>query len=147
MSKASRAIIIQDNKLLVMRRNKLGGEDYFTLVGGRIAENESSSEALAREVKEETGLEITKARLVFVEMHPEPYNEQYIYLCEIRPNPEIAIQDTSEEALLNRLGYDIHEPMWADFATFTRLAFRTPQLQKAIIYALQKGFPEEPVKL
>src|ERR1700761_7300853 len=80
MAKAARAIITENHKILVMYRNKYGSE-YFTLVGGKVADDETTEQALARELKEETGLRVTSARLVFTEEHPEPYNQQYIYVC------------------------------------------------------------------
>lgn len=146
MAKAARAIIIEDNKVLVMHRNKYGNK-YYTLVGGRVNDNETLEDALVREVREETGLDVIKARLVFFEEHPSPYNEQYIYLCEVTEHESIAIQDTSEEALMNKLELTTHEPMWVDTGLFSRLPFRTVELQKAIVNALKKGFPKEPVKL
>src|ERR1700752_5055992 len=69
MGKAARAIIIQNNKILLMRHNKQGG-DYYTLIGGPIKDGESPEQALVREVKEESGLDVTNARLVFIEEHP-----------------------------------------------------------------------------
>ena len=146
MRKATRAIIIEGDQLLVMHRNKYG-EQYFTLVGGRINDGETFTDALVREVREETGLEIVKGRLVFFEEHPEPYNEQYIYLCEVAPHGDVTIQEYSEEALLNRLDANIHKPMWVGVKAFEHLAFRTPGLQKAILDGLKNGFPSEPVKL
>ncbi len=146
MGKAARAIIIQGDKILVMHRNKQGSE-YFTLVGGRVNDGETVEEALKREVKEETGLDVTSSRLVFFEEHPEPYNQQYTYICEVAPYDNIAIQDTSEEAFLNRISVNTHQPMWANKAAFSKLSFRTPQLQVAIEHAMKKGFPKEPIKL
>lgn len=146
MGKAARAIIIENGKLLVMHRNKHGSQ-YFTLVGGRVDANETTEQALVREVKEETGLDVTKYQLVFIEEHAEPYNQQYIYLCEVAPHGEVAIQDYSEEGLMNRIAANTHDPIWASLNALNQLAFRTPQLQTAIIQALKTGFPAEPVKL
>lgn len=146
MGKAARAIIIENGKLLVMHRNKHGSE-YFTLVGGRAHEGEALEQTLVREVKEETGLDITTSRLVFVELHPAPYNEQYIYLCEVAPHADVAIQDSSEESFMNRISINTHRPLWAEAASFSQLNFRTPQLQQAIITALKNGFPAQPIKL
>jgi len=140
MKQAARAIIIEDNKILVMFRNNEGSQ-YFTLVGGKVDEQESPEQALVREVREETGLQVTSAQLVFTQDHPEPYNKQYIYLCQVAPHGDIAIQDIAEEALLNKLSINIHEPMWASLDSFPTLAFRTPQLQTAIIEGIQAGFP------
>lgn len=146
MKQAARAIILEEDKILVMHRNNEGNQ-YFTLVGGKVDSNETPEQALVREVREETGLEVVSARLVFIEDHPEPYNHQFVYLCEVAPHGEVAIQDMAEEAILNKLSINIHQPMWANLASFPTLAFRTPQLQQAIIEGINKGFPEQPITL
>lgn len=132
--------------MLVMHRNKHGTQ-YYTLVGGRLNEHETPEQAVIREVREETGLEVTNAQLVFTEKHPEPYNDQFIFLCDIGPHEEVAIQSASEEALMNRMGANTHTPIWVALKHFERLPFSTMQLQKAITEALKKGFPKEPKAL
>jgi len=148
MRKAARAIIIEGDKILVMHRNN-GGNEYFTLVGGRHDDKDGTNmeDTLAREVMEETGLIVTKSQLVFIESHPKPYNEQYIYLCEVAPHEAIAIQDASEEALLNKISINLHEPLWAITSSFSHLQFRTPQLQAAIIDGVKNGFPSRPLNI
>ena len=146
MADAARAIIIENGKLLVMYRNKQGRE-YYTLVGGRVNEGETPEQAVVREVKEETGLQITTARKVFYEDHPEPYNNQHIFLCEVAPHNDIAIQDYSEEALMNRIGIDVHKPLWVVTHNLHMLPFNTLQLQKALADALQNGFPDDCVQV
>jgi len=146
MANAARAIIIEDGKMLLMHRNK-NGKQYFTLVGGRLQDQEAPEQALAREVKEETGLDVVKCRLVYLEEHSEPYNNQYIFVCELAPHGEAVIQSTSEEALLNRISTNIHQPVWVDVASFSGLPFLTMNLQAVIAKALKKGFPAEPTKL
>lgn len=146
MKQAARAIIIEDNKILVMHRNKEGNE-YFTLVGGQVQGDETVEQALAREVKEETGLQVVTFQLVFTEDHPEPYNKQFIYLCSVAPHGDIALQEYSEEAMLNKLSIDIHKPFWVSYNSFDVLPFRTPQLQAAIIQGVNQGFPATPQAL
>jgi hypothetical protein len=85
--------------------------------------------------------------MVFIEEHPAPYNEQYIYVCEVAPHGEIAVQTTSEEGYMNSLDANIHTPMWIAGHSFAALDFRTPQLQKAIVHGMRKGFPAQPVKI
>ena len=144
MSKAARAIIIKDGNILVMHRNKRG-KQYYTLVGGQCKEGEDLEVALRREIKEETDLDITSSRLVFVEKHPEPYNEQYIFLCDIDAHQEVALQKNSEEAMLAIIDSDSHKPVWVDADEFARLSFFTLEVQQAILESLQNGFPTEPV--
>lgn len=146
MANAARAIIVENNKMLLMHRNK-NDKQYFTLVGGRIQEGEAPERALAREVKEETGLDVTGCRLVYVEEHAEPYNSQYIFVCEVASYGEVAIQDAAEEAVLNRMSTDLHMPLWVDVASFDTLPFMTINLQTAITRGLKKGFPKEPIRI
>jgi 8-oxo-dGTP diphosphatase len=146
MNQAARAIIIENNKLLVMYRKK-GAAEYYTLVGGKLNENETPEQALIREVKEETDMTVTSQRLVFTETHPEPYNNQFIYLCEVAPHDEVNIRHDTEEGLMNRIDINIHKPMWVDMKHFAQLPFSTMQLQKVIVESLNKGFPKEVVHL
>lgn len=149
MGKAARAIVIENNRMLIMRRLK-GGNQYYTLVGGQLKEGESIEAGLAREVYEETGLEVADARLVYTEMHPEPYNEQYIFLCTLQPHgPTLRIQEYSDENQLanHSMQSNVHTPLWVDIGSFRHLAFRTPRLQEAIQLALKKGFPKNTINL
>jgi ADP-ribose pyrophosphatase YjhB (NUDIX family) len=146
MGKAARAIIIEGDKMLLMHRNKEGSQ-YFTLVGGRANDDETMEQALVREVKEETGLTVTRARLVFIEEHPAPYNEQYTFLCEVAPHESVDIQDDSEEGQMNRVGINMHTPVWSSLNAFKHIPLRTPQLHHAIELALKNGFPAEPIKI
>lgn len=141
--KAVRAIIFQHGKLLVMFRNK-HGHKFYTLVGGQVDEGEPLVQTLIREVREETGLTVSAASEVFYEKHKPPFNDQHVFLCEIEPSDSVKIQEFSEEALLNRLGANIHEPLWVDLNTFERIPFRTTQLHAAILEGLRSGFPETP---
>jgi ADP-ribose pyrophosphatase YjhB (NUDIX family) len=147
MAKAARAIIIENGKILVMKRNKYGSE-YYTLVGGRANEGENMEQTLVREIREETGLTVIAATLVFIEKHPEPYNEQYIFLCNVAPHDGNTVtQEGSEEAEMNKYDMNTHNQVWANAHSFEHLNFRTPQLQNAIVEALRKGFPTEPKTL
>jgi ADP-ribose pyrophosphatase YjhB (NUDIX family) len=60
-----RAVIFLDG-LLVLADQLRGGKHELSLPGGRVKPHESVTDALAREVNEETGLEITTERLLYV---------------------------------------------------------------------------------
>ncbi len=147
MRKAARAIVIEGDKILVMHRNKEGSK-YYTLVGGRVNDGETIEQGLVREIKEETDLDVISYQLVYIELHPAPYNEQYIYLCRVAPHGnEIAVQDSSEEGIMNKHGANTHTPLWAYTGSFKNIPFRTPQLQEAILHGIKKGFPKNPINL
>jgi ADP-ribose pyrophosphatase YjhB (NUDIX family) len=144
MADAARAIIIENNRLLVMERIK-NNQRYYTLVGGRQNESESIEECLIREVFEETGLRILSYAKAYYEPHTEPYNNQHIFVCTVEQHSGIQLDELSEEALLNKNPYqeNRHTPMWVPLSSFASLPFRTPQLQERIVKALKKGFPRE----
>lgn len=147
MAQAARAIIFNNKGQMLVMHHNAHGKEYYALAGGDVDEHETLQAALAREVKEETGLDIIKAQLVFTEDHPEPYIDQFIFLCETASTNNVAIQEHTEESVANRMGGIVHQPEWVDTAVFGRLSFNTIQLQNAIVDALKNGFPEEPVEL
>ena len=59
MKQAARAIIVRDDKLLVMKRNKYG-DIYYVLVGGGVDPGETPERAVVREVAEESSLDLKK---------------------------------------------------------------------------------------
>lgn len=142
MRKAVRAIVVKDDALLVMHRNKFG-EEYYTLVGGGIDLGETAEQALFREVKEETTLDIANPRLVFVEEAGDPYGNQYIYLCDYMDG-EISLPPESEEAKIHALGQNLYKPMWLPIKQLPDVPFLSETLKSVLMNALSHGFPEKP---
>lgn len=140
---AARAIIICDGKLLVMKRKKLG-EDYTTLVGGRVEPGEKPEVTVIREVKEETGVYVAKPQLVFIEDAPAPFGKQFIYLCEYISG-EPALSPSSEEYVDHQSG-DLYIPEWISVNDLIRnlTPFRSERLRTEILDALTGEFPEAP---
>ena len=52
------AVIFRDGKVLLVRRARSPGKGFYSLPGGRVEFGETLHTALAREVDEETGLQI-----------------------------------------------------------------------------------------
>ena len=52
------AIVVRDGSLLLVRRGRDPGRGLWSLPGGRVEAGESLSEAVRREVKEETGVDV-----------------------------------------------------------------------------------------
>jgi len=59
------AVITEGDKLLLVHQHRRG-RSYWTLPGGGLKEFERVDEALVREVREETGLEIRPGKILFV---------------------------------------------------------------------------------
>ena len=55
---------VKDGKILLLKRNVEPFKGYWHLVGGHVETNESLIEAVKREFKEETGIEVTVGGIV-----------------------------------------------------------------------------------
>lgn len=77
--KSARTIIIRNKKILLMHRIK-EGRDFYTLIGGKIEKNETPTEAIIREVKEETSLNILEYDFLYEKEDSKKY--AYYFLIE-----------------------------------------------------------------
>jgi len=92
------AVIVKDNKVLMIKRNRDPLKGYWVLPGGYIDYEEKPEEAVIRETKEETNLDIKPEKLVGVyriNNDPTGVNIDIIYLASI-VSGELKIND--EEA-------------------------------------------------
>jgi len=60
------AVIIEDGRLLLIRRGRGAYRDYWAVPGGRQRRGETMREAVIREVREETGLIVDVGDVVWV---------------------------------------------------------------------------------
>ncbi len=141
MKSAVRAIIIKDNNLLVMKRDKFGTQ-YYTLIGGDIEMNESAEVALLREIHEETMLHVANPKLVFIEHAPSPYGDQNVFLVDYISGVPF-LHENSIEKRINQGGVNMYTPMWLPLSDLPKVVFRTPELQQRIINGVKSGFPEQ----
>jgi 8-oxo-dGTP diphosphatase len=139
MRTAARAIIIKDDQLLVMDRNKFGTK-YCALVGGGVDMGETIEQALVREIREETSLEISNPRLVIIEDAGDIFGTQYIYLCDYLSG-EVKLDPLSTEAQINEAGQNIYNPIWLPLKDLEAANLLPLQLKEAVIGFIKNGFP------
>ena len=67
------AIVEYQNRLLLVRHQRPGAYDFWVCPGGGVDGDESLEAAAAREVREETGLDISVSKLLYIEelINPE----------------------------------------------------------------------------
>lgn len=102
------AIIISDNKLLMVRND---GAPYYYSVGGRVKLNETSEEAVIREVFEETGVKMEVDRLAFIHEHffceeitKEHYHEiAFFYLMKVNAGMNFVCNSFGEQGAKEHL--------------------------------------------
>lgn len=82
---STRAIIVRDNKLLLVSGD--GNGDFWCTPGGRVEYAESLMDALMREVREETGLDVSVGDIVsvcdFVDEENGWHRVDLFFRCEI----------------------------------------------------------------
>lgn len=145
MRKAGRAIIIHNQNMLLMKRNKFGDE-YYCLLGGNLEVGEAADRAAVREVKEEASIDVVNPRLVFIEHSADIFGTQYIFVCDYKDG-DVHLAPDSIEAKIHEGGKNLYEPMWVPVSKFAGLRFRSSVLQQEILAALRDGFPKEPKSL
>ena len=79
---ATKAFIVHHGKVLLLKESSAYADgtnaSKFDVVGGRIKPGERFDESLLREIKEETGMEVTLGRPFFVnEWRPQVQGEQW----------------------------------------------------------------------
>jgi ADP-ribose pyrophosphatase YjhB (NUDIX family) len=143
MRKASRAIIVKDNSILVTKRNKFGHE-YYILIGGGIDAGEDEVQALLREIREESGVEVANPRLVFIENAGDMYGIQHVFVCDY-VSGEPSIHPDAVEAKINAMNVgNTYETVWLPLEQFQTVPFRSERLRRAVLNGLAHGFPEKP---
>jgi ADP-ribose pyrophosphatase YjhB (NUDIX family) len=139
---AVRAIVINGQSVLAIRRDNFGLK-YYTLVGGGVDVGEDLETALRRELREETGLEVGTVREVFTENGGDLYGMQHVFLCEYKGG-EPVLAPNSEEALISAMGKNIYEPVWLPLDQMTQVQFRSTSVRDALLAGVHAGFPATP---
>ena len=65
------SILIENGKLLLIKRGNMPEKGKWALPGGRLEEDETVEECLVREAKEETGLDVEPLKLMGIYSKPE----------------------------------------------------------------------------
>lgn len=108
---AIRAVILKDNKILMVKNNK--GDCKFP--GGGLEDGENYKDTLKREVKEETGYKVIKVKEyigTIIERNQDEYKKEQVfemeskyYICEV--------DDNKEEQKLDAYELELNfKPLW-----------------------------------
>ncbi len=85
-----KAIIIDCNRILVVKMRSADGQEYYTLPGGKQEPDELMIDALKREVKEETGYTVEPKSLLFIRegFEEEKHRIEFMFVCETIGEPD-----------------------------------------------------------
>jgi 8-oxo-dGTP diphosphatase len=144
MRKSVRAVIVNDGRMLLMKRSR-DGHKFYTLVGGGIDEGETPEQALLREVREESSIEVRDPKLIAT-LNDSQFGEQLIYLCDYMGGTPALTAD-SGEATQNEQGTNLYEPLWIALGDLAEITLLPHELKFALLKCLDEGFPEQPIEL
>jgi len=122
----SAAVVIHNNKVLLIHRRK-AGEEYYVFPGGRLEQNESLEQCALRELREETCIEAEVVKLLHKE--ETEHSLQYYYLCKfISGEPKIA-KDSVEARRMKNGKDDFYKPVWTDINKLKNLLVYPEELK------------------
>ncbi len=136
-------IIIHDERLALIERHR-NGDHYYLFPGGQIEPGEIPEETAVREAREELGLEVRLLRLAAIVV----FNgvEQHYYLGEIAggefgkgEGPEMLGQYPPERGTYGAVWMPLQDILFEPVLPAC--------LAEALLFALEDGFPDEPLRL
>jgi len=143
------AIIINNNKVLVMHRIKQGKE-YYVFPGGGVENNETIEQAVLREVQEETSLEIKIEKLLYHHIYENDikkgfYTEQFFYLCRyISGEPKLGDGNESEE--MKESNDNFYNPAWYEIKNLSQLLLYPLEICDWFVEDIKTNFKNTPKK-
>ena len=110
------AIIIKDNKILLIHR-KNNGEEYWVFPGGGIEEGETPDATVVREIKEETNLDASNVKFVFEMETYKGGNKHPFFFVDVG---EGDLKMGGEESGRDQ-GVDWYNPEWVEISKVSEI--------------------------
>jgi 8-oxo-dGTP pyrophosphatase MutT (NUDIX family) len=140
MRSIARGIVVHDGRLLVIRRNN-HGKHYVVLPGGGVDPGETTEQAAAREILEETSIVATVDRLAYT--WTDDFGSHSCYVCTY-VSGEPQVQENTNEAADNAAGLNLFSAEWLPVDQLADEKLLPESLQQELITAFSSSFPTQP---
>ncbi len=123
---SAKAVVIKNGRLLAIKLND-GIEEFYILPGGGQDSEEKLPEAVIREVREETGIDVECGDLLFVieGVHGEEFHRiDLVFACKYSGLSENAQLHSD----INQIGYE-----WLDLSVLNKLPLYPSKLRRPIM--------------
>ena len=123
---SAKAVVIQEGKLLAIKISD-GKEEWYILPGGGQDGEEVLPETVEREVREETGIEVSCKDLLFVieGVHGESFHRvDLVFLCEYLGKEENVVLQSDT----NQVGFE-----WLEISQLNKLPLYPSKLRRPIM--------------
>ncbi len=140
------ALAITDGHVLVIRRVHPTWGEYYVFPGGGVEDGEAPTDAVQRELREETGLHVIAGRKVMTGSTPEGFMHHY-FLVTTPMVPVALPQDAEESAPERTKRRGTYEPMWIPVKRIPELNLKPEVVTKKLLECINNGFPDVPVDL
>ncbi len=135
------AIIVDEDKVLLMHRIN-NGKEYYVFPGGGVEEGETVEQAVLRETKEETSLEVKIEKLLYHHIY-DNNTEQFFYLCQyISGEPKLG--DANESQEMKNGGTNFYNPVWYEIEKLPQLLLYPLEIRDWLIEDIKTIFENTP---
>lgn len=139
----SRAIIIRNQHIALIKRQR-EGQEYYVIPGGGMEPGETPEQTAIRESREELGLAVSIERLLAkIIFHGRP---QYYFLVRMKgghfgtgKGPEMTGKYPPERGT--------YTPVWIPLKDIQRINLFPPSIADLLAQAALHGWPEQPIEI
>ena len=133
------AIILDNDKLLVIKRDNQG-KKYYALPGGGIEPGETPEQAVRREITEETSLATEFVRQIYQHNYSDG-STQYFYLFKyVSGQPRLS---ESAPEIIREHNNNFYLPIWYEVSQLNQILLYPLEVRDWIIEDRKVGFPEQ----
>lgn len=128
-------VIINDDKILLMKQTYMG-EEFYNIPGGTVEEGETIEEACVREVKEEFDINVSVNKLIYIIDSPKRFN--FVFECEYQGG-KIKLGGPEKDRMNDQ---DMYEVCWVDIDKIKNINLKPLETKTAVIkYLKNKNIP------